>query len=58
MRKKGILKNIPCPHHGIFLIFFLPCGYYYVAWHNILPCNIYGLFLNEQWLINFEHGFG
>jgi hypothetical protein len=25
---------------------------------NILPRHIHGLFWNEQWLIDYEHGFG
>jgi hypothetical protein len=42
------------PHHGIF------CDvveFFDKPW-NILPCHIHGFLKDEQWFINFEHGFG
>jgi hypothetical protein len=53
------------PHHGILLIYIFHMDI--IKWHgkiffdkpsNILPCHIHGLLWDEQWLIDFEHGFG
>ncbi len=54
--------------HGIFLIysFFtwkVLCDlakyiFYDLSWNNILSCHMHGLFWDQQWLIDCEHGFG